>query len=234
MFTDESFIKAARDLTCRILIENSLYDISTVLPEQWTNHVFCDALAFPESGEQNLRYIPIYSLIINKLLDLNSKMARKKSMKIRNSIKEFEKTFDRLFLNFIADPTPDVVNQLDAIKREFKNDFSGLIQNKQEINFIKHLYADGKSNLDQFRKFKSKKKVAHKLCIDGVEMTDPKDLVQIFASHHKEVTASNVEHRTDFHEFEEFCEFTLDDIFPQTFQVSDTINLADIQSVLTL
>ena len=66
-------------------------------------------------------------------------------MKIRNSIKEFEKTFDRLFLNFIAAPTPDVVNQLDAIKREFKNDFSGLMQNKQEISFIRHLYADGKS-----------------------------------------------------------------------------------------
>ena len=35
LFSDFEFINAARDLTCRILLENSLYDVSTVLPEQF-------------------------------------------------------------------------------------------------------------------------------------------------------------------------------------------------------
>ena len=70
------------------------------------------------------------------MLDLNSKMARDKSMQIKNMIKNFESIYDRLYLSFVVTPTVDIVNQLEAIKREFCNDFSAMLQNKQEMNYL--------------------------------------------------------------------------------------------------
>ena len=231
LFLDEDFEAEARNLVCRTLIENSLYDISEIMPTQWTDCRFVDNnLIFPASGD--LRLIPVYSLVMSKLLELNSKRAREKFMRIKYLIRSFEKTYDDLFLSYLETPTLDIVNQLDSLKREFRNEFSYMMQNKQEIQYISNLYADGKSNINTYRKFKSKKKIAHKLVIDEKVITDPEELIEIFSRHHKEVTASNVIKRDNFVEFEEFFQLPIDSIFPEKYVVPDNLKLDEIKAAL--
>ena len=119
-------------------------------------------------------------------------------------ITEFEKSYDKLFVKYLESPSLEIVNQLETIKRDMRNQFSSLMQNKKEMNFIKLLYSEGKSNANQFSKFKSKKTISHKLNVDGNLVTGPAELVKLFSLHHKEVTASHVEERSDYSNFEDF------------------------------
>ena len=79
LFNSKQFEEEALKLCIKILIENYNVDLSSVSPNDYLSPSFADTLSFPPSGEQDLIFIPIYSLIMSKLLSLNAKRAREKS-----------------------------------------------------------------------------------------------------------------------------------------------------------
>jgi len=108
MFNDHIFVKDCIDLVCKLLVENSTEDLAGVTDSQLVNNHYADNLEFPESGEQKLAFIPVNSLIINKLLDFNSKEARKKSMQLSNNIKNFEHAYDKMFKDYLSSPSREM------------------------------------------------------------------------------------------------------------------------------
>ena len=118
---DASFEKEALLLCIKIMIENADIDLSTVTPNDYLSSSFANNLSFSPSGEQDLMYIPIYSLLMSKLLSLNAKRAREKSQRLRSELKEFEKQYDRIFYKHLKSPSLDSAKALDEIKRESKD-----------------------------------------------------------------------------------------------------------------
>ena len=157
LFADPKFKKDAETLVCEVILDNSLIDVSTLTEAQKNNTPYIDKLEFPEIGEQKLPALPVYSLIMTKLLALNHKQARFKRNEIKNSVKNFETAYDQTFSNFLNMPNSEIANELETIKRNARNSFTLLTQSRDKTNYIKNLYAEGKSNSTSFRRFKSKK-----------------------------------------------------------------------------
>ena len=236
LFADRDFEREALILSAKILIENSTLDLSSVAPNDWTNHKFADGLDYASSGDQDTMYIPVFSLLLSKLLHLNSKKAREKSQKTVNEMRDFCSQYDKLFKTHLSNPSLETLKMLEEIKRNSKNAFTLFYENKRKNNHIQHLYNDGRSNTETFRPFKNRKSHPTRLIKEGKTISDPDVLLDNFFHHHKRVTSEKIQYRPNFDQlidnFNDFFGVNFDDLFDEKFEVSGIITTYELRSAI--
>ena len=236
LFDDASFEKEALLLCIKIMIENADIDLSTVTPNDYLSSSFANNLSFSPSGEQDLMYIPIYSLLMSKLLSLNAKRAREKSQRLRSELKEFEKQYDRIFYKHLKSPSLDSAKALDEIKRESKDFLSTFFQNKRRNRYIQNMYSDGKSNAFTFKRFKNRCNNPTHLSINDKIVNDENVLIGHFEANHKKITSEQPQIRDDFPQlvenFEQFFDINFDSLFNCKFEVSPDISTEELKKAL--
>ena len=236
LFDDVNFEKEALHLCIKVMIENADIDLSTVSPDDYLSPSFANNMSFSPSGEQDLIYIPIYSLLMSKLLSLNAKKARETSQRLRNELREFETQYDRIFHKHLKSPSLDSAKTLDDIKRESKDFLSTFFQNKRRNRHIQNMYSDGKSNAYTYKRFKARCKNPTHLSINDVIVKDENVLIGHFEANHKKITSEQPQIRDDFPQlvdnFEKFFGINFDSLFNCNFEVSPIITTRELKKAL--
>ena len=236
LFDSKPFEEEALKLVNKILIENAEIDLSSVSPNDYISPSFADTLSFPTSGDQNLIFIPIYSLVMSRLLSLNAKRAREKAQCLKAELKEFEKQYDRLFFQHLKSPSLNSAEALSNIKRDSNDFLSTFFENKRRNRFLQNTYLDGKSNAYTFKRFKARCNNPTHLSINNVIVNDENVLIEHFEANHKKITSEKPQFRDDFpqllSDFENFFGTKFDSLFNCKFEVSPIITTWELKKAL--
>ena len=213
LFNNNEFIKLMKEETIKFLASNSdegnLPDLDEILEKD--NFVNLD-FSF-----ENLEYksTTAFFALTKHLKQVHDKFYSKFRLRNFIKVKEFDEKIKKMYKDIDSSFNIDKQKEVKQLIEQQQDYFKKLVHTREEINHIKMINLDGKSNSLTYRHIRRSKGINHSLLINGKNIENPQEIANIFAKQHAEIVSPKVVPDSNLEEMLKNYGLSLDMIYPQ-------------------
>ena len=214
LFSNDDFIKILKEESIKFLALNSDQGI---LPENLNEIVESNSIENLDLSFENLEYknTTVLFALTKHLKQVHDKYYSKFRLKSFNKTKEFDEKIKKMYKAIDSSFNIDKQKEIKQLVEQQQDYFKKLVHVREEVNHIKMINLDGKSNSLTYRHIRRKKGINHSLLINGKNIDNPQEIANIFAKQHAEIVSPKIVPDSNLEEMLKNYGLSLDMIYPQ-------------------